>query len=144
MNPTTLALTAVTVLLWGLIPIVDKLALAQFGGSPLVAIALRAAGVAVVAVPLALAYGDGARAVRAMPPAAIALFVASGVLSLLLAQYAYYALLREADVSRVFPFLFAAAPLVTLVLGVVGLGESLTAKQVAGALLVVAGGVLLL
>lgn len=144
MNPHALALTAVTVFLWGLIPILDKLALSYFAASPLVGIAIRAAGVAVLAVPLAAAYGEGARSIRTMPPMAIALFLASGVVSLLVAQYAYYALLEQADVSRVFPFLFSAAPVVTMVLGVAVLGESLSARQVVGALLVIGGGLLLL
>lgn len=144
MNATTLALTAITVVLWGLIPILDKMALAHYAASPLVGIAIRAAGVAVLAVPLAATFGEGGRTIRAMPPAAIGLFLASGVVSLLLAQYAYYALLKQAEVSRVFPFLFSAAPIVTMVLGVVWLGETLSAKQVLGALLVIGGGLLLL
>ena len=144
MNATTFGLTAATIVLWGLIPIFDKLALAQFQASPLVGIAIRAAAVAVLAVPLAAAYGDGAASLKAMPPLAVGLYVASGVVSLLLAQYAYYALLRQADVSRVFPFLFAAAPLVTIAVGVLALGETLTARQAIGALLVIGGGLLLL
>lgn len=144
MSPTTLALTAVTVFLWGLIPILDKLALSQFAASPLVGIAIRAAGVAVLAVPIAAAYGEAGKAIRAMPPAAIALYLASGVVSLLVAQFAYYSLLKQADVSRVFPFLFSAAPVVTMVLGVLWLGETLSGKQVVGALLVIGGGLLLL
>lgn len=144
MNAHTLALTAVTVVLWGLIPILDKLALSHFAASPLVGIAIRAASVAVLAVPLAAAFGQGATSIRAMPPVAIALFMASGVVSLLLAQYAYYALLQQAEVSRVFPFLFGAAPVVTILLGVLVLGETMTLKQVVGALLVVGGGLLLL
>lgn len=144
MTPTTIALTVVTVVLWGVIPIFDKLALSYFAASPLVGIAIRAAGVAVLAVPLAAAFGDGGKAIRQMPPQAVALFLASGVVSLLLAQYAYYALLKQAEVSRVFPFLFSAAPIVTMVIGVVGLGETLSAKQVVGALLVIGGGLLLL
>ena len=143
MNTSTLALTAVTVFLWGLIPILDKVALSQFAASPLVGIAIRAAGVAVLAVPLAAVYGEGSKSIRAMPPAAIALFLASGIVSLLAAQYAYYSLLQQADVSRVFPFLFSAAPVVTMLLGVTCLGESLTARQMLGALFVIGGGLLL-
>lgn len=144
MNLATLALTGATIGLWGLIPILDKLALSQYSASPLVGIAIRAAGVAVLAVPLAAAYGDASRVMRAMPVQGVLLFVASGVVSLLLSQYTYYALLKQADVSRVFPFLFSAAPLVTLVLGVVFLKEPMTFKQLLGALLVVGGGLLLL
>lgn len=144
MNATTLTLTAITIFLWGLIPILDKLALSQFHASPLVGIAIRAAGVAVLAVPLAIGLGDGGKSIRAMPPAAIALFIASGVVSLLLSQFTYYKLLQQANVSRVFPFLFSAAPLVTLLIGVLFLKEPLSLKQAIGAALVIGGGLLLL
>lgn len=144
MTPQTLALTLITIFLWGLIPILDKLALSQFAASPLVGIAIRATGVTLLSVPMALAMTQGGKALREMPPAAIALFVASGVISLLVAQYSYYMLLKQAHVSRVFPFLFCAAPLVTLILGAVFLKEPLTLKQAFGAVLVIGGGFLLL
>lgn len=144
MNATTIGLTIATIVLWGLIPIFDKVALASHPASPLVGIALRATAVSLIALPLALAFGDGPAALRAMPPRTIAFYVASGVISLLLAQYAYYALLKQADVSRVFPVLFAAAPIVTMALGVAALGETLTTKQLLGAALVIGGGLLLL
>lgn len=144
MNAATIGLTLATIVLWGLIPIVDKLALGAHPASPLVGIAIRATAVCALALPLALVWGDGAAALRALPPRAWLFYVASGVISLLIAQYAYYALLQQADVSRVFPFLFAAAPLVTLAVGVGALGEVLTARQLLGAALVIGGGLLLL
>jgi transporter family protein len=144
MTPSTLALTLITIVLWGLIPIFDKLALGQHAVSPLVGIAIRAAAVAVLAVPLALTIGRGGAALKAMPPSAIALYAASGLASLLLAQYAYYKLLAQADVSKVFPLLFAAAPIVTIAIGVFVMKEPMTLKQALGAALVVAGGLLLL
>jgi transporter family protein len=144
MNVSTIALTAATIFLWGVIPILDKLALSQFHASPLVGIAIRAVGVTVLAVPLAWGLADAGKSIRVMPPAAIALFLASGVVSLLVAQYTYYTLLKQAEVSRVFPLLFCAAPLVTLVLGVVFLKEPMTFKQALGAVLVIGGGLLLL
>lgn len=144
MSPQTIVLTLVTIFLWGLIPIFDKLALSHFSASPLVGIAVRTLGVAAIAVPLALTIGKGTRALREMPPLAVGLFLASGVTSMLLAQYCYYLLLQRADVSRVFPFLFSAAPVVTMLIGVFGLKETLTAKQIVGAALVVVGGLFLL
>ncbi len=140
----TLLLTALTVLLWGLIPIFDKLALSQFSASPLVGIAIRTVAVSVFTLPLAATIGNGAATMKAMPPMAIALFVASGLASLLLSQYSYYSLLQRADVSRVFPFLFSAAPVVTILVGVFAMGETMTLKQVLGILLVIGGGLLLL
>lgn len=144
MSLPTYALTLVTIVLWGLIPIFDKLALTHFSASPLVGIAIRTVGVSVLAVPLAISVGKAGTSLKAMPPVAIALFLASGIVSLLLAQYSYYSLLQRSEVSRVFPFLFSAAPVVTMVIGVFGLGESLNLKQVLGACLVIGGGLLLL
>ncbi|MBO9541435.1 EamA family transporter [bacterium] len=144
MSLPTIALTLVTIFLWGLIPIFDKLALTHFSASPLVGIAIRTVGVSAIAIPLALTIGKGTRLIRELPPLAIGLFLASGVTSMLLAQYCYYLLLQRADVSRVFPFLFSAAPVVTMLIGVFGLKETLSAKQIVGVALVVVGGLFLL
>lgn len=144
MSLPTIALTLVTIFLWGLIPIFDKLALTHFSASPLLGIAIRTLGVSAIAVPLALTIGKGARMAREMSPLAIGLFLASGITSMLLAQYCYYLLLQRADVSRLFPFLFSAAPVVTMLIGVFGLKETLSAKQIFGACMVVVGGLFLL
>lgn len=144
MSPTTLALMLATIVLWGIIPVIDKLAVGHAAISPLVGIAVRAGAVAVLAVPLAFVAGDGAAALRALPWRVLGLYAASGMVSLLLAQYTYYALLRQADVARVFPLLFAAAPIVTVALAVGLLGETLSWKQALGTLLIVGGGLLML
>lgn len=152
MSLSTIALTCLTVLLWGGIPILDKLALARFTGHPLVGIAIRAGAVAVLVVPVAwmVARGGASRGLTdgqdhaASPWVAYGLFAASGIVSLLLSQFTYYRLLQRADVSRVFPFLFSAAPVVTMVLGVLVLQENLTLRQLLGAALVIGGGLLLL
>ena len=71
-------------------------------------------------------------------------FGASGVVSLVLAQVTYYALLKDQQVARTFPLLFGAAPVVSILLGVLVLGEKLALKQVLGTALVIAGSLLLL
>ncbi|MNX60110.1 4-amino-4-deoxy-L-arabinose-phosphoundecaprenol flippase subunit ArnE [compost metagenome] len=144
MSLQTILLTLATIFLWGLIPIFDKLALSHFSTSPLVGIAIRTVGVSAIAIPLALTIGKGTRLIRELPPLAVGLFLASGITSMLLAQYCYYLLLQRVDVSRVFPFLFSAAPVVTMLIGVFGLKETLSAKQIVGAALVVVGGLFLL
>ncbi|MEB3327670.1 MAG: EamA family transporter [Candidatus Sericytochromatia bacterium] len=144
MSPATIALTLATIVLWGVIPLIDKVAVGHAAVSPLVGIAIRATAVVVLAVPLALWAGDAGPALRALPWRVVGLYAASGVVSLLLAQYAYYTLLRQADVARVFPLLFAAAPVVTVGLAIALLGESLTPRQALGTLLIVGGGLLML
>ena len=142
--PQTWLLTLTVIALWGLIPILDKLALNAAPASALTGLAIRAGVVAAVALPLAVFAGNGLAELRALPPRAIALYVASGVTSLLLAQYAYYALLRQAEVSRVFPMLFAATPVVTMAIAYLALGEQPTPVRLAGAALVIGGSLLLL
>ena len=143
-NAPTWFLFATTAILWGLIPIIDKLALNQSSVDPWVGIALRAGAVSLLVWPAVLFFGPGVPALRSLSWQATGLFIASGVVSLLIAQYAYYALLKQADVAKIFPFLFAAAPLITLLCGAIFLGESLSLRQWLGALLVIGGGILLL
>lgn len=144
MTVQTWALVLVTTLLWGLVPVFDKLALSRAADSPLAGVAVRLAAAALVGLPLLFAAAGGAGAFRRIPPTAWGWFAASGLASLVVAQIAWYALLKDAQVSRTFPFMFAAAPVVTLLLGVLVLHEPLTLRQVLGALLVVLGGALLL
>jgi transporter family protein len=141
---TTWLLVGATAILWGIIPIIDKLALNHSTVSPWLGIGLRAGAVTFLAWPFLLWGTPGIAGLRAISWQAAGLFIASGIISLLLAQYCYYALLQQAGVARIFPFLFSAAPMVTLLCGVLVLGESLTLKQFLGALLVIGGGLLLL
>jgi uncharacterized membrane protein len=136
--------TIATILLWGTIPILDKLALSQPGVAPLVGIAIRATSVALLSAPLVWIFHDPTRWRADFNLFAVLCFAASGVVSLLLAQYCYYNLLKDADVSRIFPFLFGASPLVTMVLGYLCLGETLQLKHLIGAAFIIAGSLMLL
>ncbi|MEB3237336.1 MAG: DMT family transporter [Candidatus Sericytochromatia bacterium] len=144
MTPQAWMLVLVTTLLWGLVPVFDKLALERAAGSPLVGVAARLATAALIGLPLLFSAAGGTSAFRRIPPAAWGWFAASGLASLVVAQIAWYALLKDAAVSRTFPFMFAAAPVVTIVVGMLVLHEPLNLRQVLGALLVVIGGTLLL
>lgn len=115
MNATTAGLAAATILLWGAIPILDKAALALAPSAAIWGMGIRAAAAAVVIAPL-VAWHSGTEELQAMPPFAVALYVASGVASLVLGQYAYYALLQQAAASRVYPLVFGLAPLITVVI----------------------------
>ncbi|MBM3259303.1 MAG: EamA family transporter [Candidatus Sericytochromatia bacterium] len=138
------SLVLVTTLLWGLVPLFDKLALTRAADSPLAGVAVRLATAALIGLPLLFAASGGTGAFRRIPPTAWGWFAASGLASLVIAQIAWYALLKDAQVSKTFPFMFAAAPVVTLLLGVLVLHEPLTLRQVIGGVLVVLGGALLL
>lgn len=144
MNTNAAFFAAVTILLWGLIPIFDKLALGNQSVSPVLGIAIRAGGVALVAVPLAFALDRSAGTWKALPASTVFFFLASGIASLLVSQYTYYKLLQQGDVSRIFPLLFSAAPVVSVLVSVLVLHESLNLKQAIGIIFVILGGVLLL
>ncbi|MEB3299503.1 MAG: EamA family transporter [Candidatus Sericytochromatia bacterium] len=137
-------LILLTTVMWGLVPVFDKLALTRISVTPLAGVAIRLALAALLGLPLLFVTAGGLSTFRQIPTGAWGWFAASGLASLVLAQVAWYALLKDAQVSRVFPFMFAAAPLVTLLLGVLLLHDNLTPKQGLGALLVVLGGALLL
>lgn len=125
--------------LWGLIPILDRVALAAAPGTAWQGLAIRALGVGLVAFPAVWAWGGGWAPFAALPAKAWLAYLASGFVSLLLAQHAYYLLLQQQGAAKVFPILFAAAPAVTVLLGLGLLGEALSWKQALGLALVVAG-----
>ena len=140
----TWALAAWVALLWGLIPIFDRVALAAAPGTAWQGLAVRALSVGLVALPLAWHWGGGWAPFAALPAKAWLAYLASGFVSLLVAQHAYYLLVQQVGVAKLFPFLFAAAPAVTVVVGVLFLGEAVNLRQALGLALVVAGSLLLL
>lgn len=135
----TWAWTAWVAFLWGLIPFLDKLALQAAPGSAWQGIAIRAGFVSLVGLPAILAWGGGWAPFASLPGRAWLAYMASGFISLLLAQQAYYLLLEREGVAKVFPFLFAVAPAVSVLLAVAFLGEALSWRQALGLALVVAG-----
>jgi transporter family protein len=68
--------------------------------------------------------------------------IMSGMCSGLLGQWTYYKALKYADASRVVPIV-GGYPLIAFALAVLFLGESITPQKLGGAMLVVAGIVLL-
>ena len=92
----TWALVLVTTFLWGLVPVFDKLALSRAADSPLAGVAVRLAAAALVGLPLLFAAAGGTGAFRRIPPTAWGWFAASGLASLVVAQIAWYALLKDA------------------------------------------------
>lgn len=137
MEATVAALAAMT--LWGIAPVLGKLGLV--GADPWLGLLVRNSA-ALLFLFLGLLTSGRLGGIGQLPPRGAALLVAEGVLASLLAQLAYYWALKQGEASRVVP-VTAAYPLITLVLAVGLLGERLSWAKLGGAVLVVAGLLLL-
>ena len=128
-----------TAALWGIATVLDKLALARL--QPLVGVAARSVAISVVAVA-ALAATMRERAWEGVDARSWMFVIMSGMCSGLLGQWTYYKALKYAEASRVVPIV-GGYPLIAFALAVLFLGESITPQKLGGAMLVVAGIVLL-
>ena len=137
-------LVLITLVLWGAIPILDKKGLSGEHVAPLSGLFIRIVAALAAFLVFSCFHREVFRGVAAVSWRAMAFFAASGICSALLAQYSYYEALKDQNVSRLFPVLFGGTPVVTAILGVVVLGEVLTASAVVGLGFIVLGSVLLM
>ncbi len=123
---------------WGSAAIFDKLALnAMRGVSPLAAVVVRMI-FAVAAVCVIGAFTGAAEDAMAMEPVTFVYLALSALFGAVIGQVAYYYAANAGEVSKVVAFT-AGYPLVTVVVAISLLGESLTWLKVAGTLMTVAG-----
>jgi transporter family protein len=122
-------------LMWGLAPLAGKLGLAKLPAAP--ALALRSFTIsALMLVYMAATRQFGAWSTAgARSLGAIAL---EGLLASLVGHFLYYQALRAAPAGTV-AAVMAGFPVVTVLAGVLLLGEALTLKKLGGVVLVVAG-----
>ncbi|HOT30205.1 MAG TPA: DMT family transporter [Candidatus Ozemobacteraceae bacterium] len=144
MNTRTTAYILITLVLWGLIPIFDKLALDAKKIPPFIGIGIRVSVAVLVLLPLLYAVPDLREGWNGLGARQFLAFAASGIISLIIAQYFYYEALRDSQVSKLFPLLFGGAPVVSMLLGWFVLGERISAMTAAGGVLITLGSVLLL
>ena len=131
-----------TLVLWPIIPIVDKIGLAG-KRAPLGGMAARMLVAMAFLIPV-LVISPGIRGeLQTFGRREWLAFGASGLISLLLAQYFYYSSLEDHDVARLFPFLFGGAPVLTMLLALHFLGEVVSLKAWAGGGLIFAGSLLM-
>jgi transporter family protein len=125
----------VTMLLWGIAPIFDKLAIMR--ANAFVGTTVRTAIVAVILV-VAVAASGRTKEMLNIDPKALLYFTLSGVIAGCLGVYTYYAALKLGETSKIVP-LAASYPLVTAVLSVFFLGEAFSLVRLIGVVLIVAG-----
>jgi len=131
----TILYIIIAIVCWGITPILEKIALRNL--SPAEGVLLRSLMVVIFAsvmIAVTRQYGG----LRVFNWKAIAIVMAGGLISAAFGQLAYFHALKAGRASIVVP-MCASYPLVTLLLSVGLLGESLTVWRVLGAALVVGG-----
>ncbi len=128
-------LLAVTALLWGATPILEKMGLSKV--DPLVGVTIRSAIVTAGLLILTISLGKG-RDLISVDGKSLLLFGASGLLAGLFGMWTYYTALKMEATSKIVP-IAASYPLVTALLSVVILDEGLSLPRVIGTVLIVSG-----
>lgn len=128
-------LLAITAILWGATPILEKMGLTKV--DPLVGVTIRSAIVTVGLLILTLLLGKG-KSLMSLDGKSILLFGASGMMAGLFGMWTYYTALKMEATSKIVP-IAACYPLVTALLSVLVLNEGLSLSRVVGTALIVAG-----
>ena len=128
-------LLALTALLWGATPILEKMGLVKV--DPLVGVTIRSTIVTAGLFILTFLLGKGKELIS-LDGKSILLFGASGVMAGLLGMWTYYGALKMEATSKIVP-IAACYPLVTAFLSVLILNEGLSLSRVIGTALIVSG-----
>lgn len=121
--------------LWGVVPVMEKIALR--GASPASGIIIRSLGV-LVGLAVFSSFGSPWAALRTLRWPAILLLAGAGVLASFIGQLVFYHALKSGAVSQVTP-VAGAYPLVAALLGWVVLREPITVARMIGVALIIAG-----
>ncbi|WP_425059330.1 hypothetical protein SCACP_40140 [Sporomusa carbonis] len=121
--------------LWGIAPLFAKAGLTKL--EPVAALTVRSTVITVVLLMFMLVSGKWNQ-MTATAPRDIAFIALEGICAALVGQLAYYYAIKYGEVSQVAPVV-AAFPLVALVGGILVLGENITLLKAVGAVMVIAG-----
>ena len=133
MNAFYCALAAASI--WGIVPILEKLGLGKV--EPLTGLFFRCIGVIIGFLALGAFFVKPA-AIRSTDLKSAAFLILGGFLASFAAQICFYHGLKAGNVSRVVP-LSGSYPLISFLLGVILLGESVSAVRIAGVACIMAG-----
>ncbi|HDT15629.1 MAG TPA: hypothetical protein ENN55_05405 [Firmicutes bacterium] len=141
---TSFVLALITALLWGIAPIIEKIALGS-KIDPATAVVFRTVGSALgglVLFAFLMSSENTAAHFKNANYKTVLMIVAAGLIASVLGQIFFYGALQSGQASVAVP-VAGAFPLITFVLGVLLLGETVTLQKVAGVLLVISGVILL-
>ncbi|HPP35970.1 MAG TPA: EamA family transporter [Clostridiales bacterium] len=124
---------------WGIAPVFAKAALKDI--DPTAGLVLRTIFAASVVSGWVIISGNFSK-VSSIPAATWWLIATEALLATLVGDLAYYAALKKGDVSLV-TIVMSSSPLVTILCSAVFLGEQITLMRLVGAILVIAGIILI-
>ncbi len=130
-----LSLLLLTAILWGSTPIIEKYALT--GSQPLIGVTVRSLAITFILILFHLFSGRW-REVVELPLKSKVLFSLSGIMAGLLGMLTYFYALKASPASKAVP-IAATYPLIAALLGIIILGENLTASKLIGTVLIIAG-----
>jgi transporter family protein len=128
-------LVFLTIIFWGIAPILDKAALKN--AAPMIGLIIRGLAIGLVMLA-ALLTGKNLKTISLMPSQSIIFFAVSGILAGIFGTFTFYKALQMDYTSRIVP-LVATYPLITALLSVLFLGEALSMVRVIGIVLIIAG-----
>ncbi|MDI6757937.1 MAG: EamA family transporter [Endomicrobiia bacterium] len=128
-------LLIITVVVWGVAPIIDKLAVKNT--SPFLGNIFRSITITFAMLVITLFSGE-LKDLLKMPHKNIVYYIISGLLAGGIGVVAYYKMLQLAPTSKVVP-LAATYPLVTAILSMLFLSEKVTPERFVGIVLIVSG-----
>ena len=128
------------ILFWGVAPIFGKLGLEEV--NPLTAISIRSFGISLILLAITVFTGQW-QGLRELDTRSAGLVLAEGVCAGLLGHFAYYYALKGGEVTETI-LLSRAAPIMTVFLSYILLGERLTSVQLGGMTLILVGSILMI
>jgi transporter family protein len=129
-----------TIILWGITPILDKLG--SSGNDALVSVFVRGTAVGLTAFLMVLATGKTPLLAQ-LSSKAILLLSLSGILAGCLGVFTYFRALQLTHDAGKVSVLSSTYPLIAMLLGFLLLGEKLTGTKIAGSVLITLGIILL-
>ena len=124
----------ITACVWGVVPIIEKIALGKV--NPFVGIFYRCIGVAFGIVLLGLFIKP--QELKAVDAKSVILLVSAGFLANFVGQLLFFHGLKAGEVSSFVP-IAGSFPLVSFILGVIFLGESVSLFKIGGVILITLG-----
>lgn len=125
-----------TGIIWGIVPVLEKLGLTRI--APLAGLLIRSCGVIIGASILAIFNNNALRTAIKAEPRTLFFLVLGGLMASIVGQIFFYNALKTGEASKVVP-IAGTYPLISFLLGIIFLGESLTLAKVSGVMLVILG-----
>ncbi|RKY32122.1 MAG: hypothetical protein DRP74_03315 [Candidatus Omnitrophota bacterium] len=125
----------IAALLWGIVPVLEKVGLTKV--QPLAGLFYRCLGV-LIGLFLLLLFLVKPQQIKSVDFRSASFLITAGFLASFVAQIAFYSGLKSGEVSRVVP-IAGSFPLISFILGIFFLSESITPMKFLGVILVTMG-----